>query len=538
MDKFWIGMLGRAMKSISVERAQDVIFSGKGTIYMPDESNPSLIHGINTQFIKQIKPRSSICLPKDMGTAEVAQVISDTEILLCKPMITPGAVACLRVVDESGNMPGTVYKISPHVDQSRMFSEVTRRLSHNGAVGIFPEGGSHDRPELLPLKAGVAIMALDAVAKHPNLPLKIVPCGLSYFHADKFRSRAVIEYGDPIEIPSELLEQYKNGGTDKRKAISLLLDTIEVSLKSLTLQSPDFDTLMVVQAVRRLYTPVGKKLDLDQTLAMSRNFAEGYIRMRDNPEVKALTQQVLQYDRLLKYYGVLDHQVKNTNISSMRALCLFCYRAVEMLVFFILSLPVLILFSPLLFLSRMVSKKMAAEALAGSSVKISGNDVVTTWKLLTAMVVLPTLSTVYVIISYILARVYFTSSYTAIAIAVLTSITIPTLGFVTIRMSDIGMDILKSLPPLMVSLTTPKHSTKQLREVRAELSANITALVSGLGPQVFPNFEKKRVVSHDEALLSIYAAQKMRRSSALNDCIKELPPNVLDNDMLSSVNPT
>jgi glycerol-3-phosphate O-acyltransferase / dihydroxyacetone phosphate acyltransferase len=58
-------------------------------------------------------------------------------------------------------------------------------LARNGAVGIFPEGGSHDRPEMLPLKAGVAIMALETLKKFPGTKLKIVPTGLHYFNADK-----------------------------------------------------------------------------------------------------------------------------------------------------------------------------------------------------------------------------------------------------------------------------------------------------------------------------------------------------------------
>jgi hypothetical protein len=53
---------------------------------------------------------------------------------------------------------------------------------------LFPEGGSHDRTELLPLKAGFAIMALGTVAAHPGAPLFIVPTGLYYFRAHAFRS--------------------------------------------------------------------------------------------------------------------------------------------------------------------------------------------------------------------------------------------------------------------------------------------------------------------------------------------------------------
>lgn len=44
-----------------------------------------------------------------------------------------------------------------------MFASVWSALSNNDCVGIFPEGGSHDRSELLPLKAGICIMALGAM---------------------------------------------------------------------------------------------------------------------------------------------------------------------------------------------------------------------------------------------------------------------------------------------------------------------------------------------------------------------------------------
>jgi glycerol-3-phosphate O-acyltransferase/dihydroxyacetone phosphate acyltransferase len=33
-----------------------------------------------------------------------------------------------------------------------VYSKVWDRLAEGGAIGIFPEGGSHDNPHLLPLK--------------------------------------------------------------------------------------------------------------------------------------------------------------------------------------------------------------------------------------------------------------------------------------------------------------------------------------------------------------------------------------------------
>jgi glycerol-3-phosphate O-acyltransferase/dihydroxyacetone phosphate acyltransferase len=43
-----------------------------------------------------------------------------------------------------------------------MYGSVYKLLGTGGGLAIFPEGGSTDKPELLPLKAGVCLMALGA----------------------------------------------------------------------------------------------------------------------------------------------------------------------------------------------------------------------------------------------------------------------------------------------------------------------------------------------------------------------------------------
>lgn len=93
------------------------------------------------------------------------------------------------------------------------------------------------------MAAGVAIMALGALAAHPECDLKIVTCGMNYFHAHKFRSRAVIEFGVPFNVPSHLVELYKKG--ERKQAIGQLLDIIYQSLESVTVLAPDYETLMV-----------------------------------------------------------------------------------------------------------------------------------------------------------------------------------------------------------------------------------------------------------------------------------------------------
>lgn len=88
-------------------------------------------------------------------------------------------------------------------------------------------------------------MALGAMAEHENLNVKIVPVGLNYFHPHRFRSRAVVSYGTPISIDRSLVEKYKQGGAAKREAIAELLKDGQNGLRSVTVNAPNYETLMV-----------------------------------------------------------------------------------------------------------------------------------------------------------------------------------------------------------------------------------------------------------------------------------------------------
>lgn len=78
-----------------------------------------------------------------------------------------------------------------------MFSKVIDKLINDEVIGIFPEGGSHDRTEMLPLKPGACIFVWECKKKlNKNVP--IIPVGITYYGAHKFRSRVVLKIGKPI----------------------------------------------------------------------------------------------------------------------------------------------------------------------------------------------------------------------------------------------------------------------------------------------------------------------------------------------------
>jgi glycerol-3-phosphate O-acyltransferase/dihydroxyacetone phosphate acyltransferase len=86
-------------------------------------------------------------------------------------------------------------------------------------------------------------MALGTVAEKRDCNLKIIPVGMNYFHAHKFRSRAVIEFGNPLEVPLDLVDKYVAG--ERREAIGTMLERVRDALLSVTVTAPDYETLMV-----------------------------------------------------------------------------------------------------------------------------------------------------------------------------------------------------------------------------------------------------------------------------------------------------
>jgi len=96
-----------------------------------------------------------ISLPKDVGASAVVEIISDTELLIKKEFKELKALELLTSAD------GSKYKCMPHMDQTNVYRTVFERLNAGHCVGIFPEGGSHDRAEMLPLKGIVNLLFLE-----------------------------------------------------------------------------------------------------------------------------------------------------------------------------------------------------------------------------------------------------------------------------------------------------------------------------------------------------------------------------------------
>ncbi|KAG2225551.1 hypothetical protein INT45_013662 [Circinella minor] len=478
-----IGTFAKMIHAIPVVRAQDLAYPGKGRIQLLNrKSEPLRIIGIDTQFTTQLRPRDSITLPKNVGRSEVVEIISDTELIIKKEFKELKALELLTSND------GTIYKCMPHVEQDSVYRNVHDQLNKGQCVTIFPEGGSHDRAELLPLKAGVTLMALGAMAKFPGLDVKIVPVGLNYFHAHRFRSRAVIEFGNPISISEDLVEKFKLGSDAKREACGKLLDTIYGALKAVTVNAGSFETLMLIQAARRLYKPAYRKMHISQVVDLNRRFLIGYNLFKDDPKVIDLQQRVLAYNQMIKYHGIKDHQVSKTDLGGKRTVALLMERIFILTLLTLWAFPGAILNLPVVIVAKIISHKKAKAAVKGSTVKIAGRDILATWKILVGLVLLPAL---YAFYSFIMLVVVLQTSWDIkwkLILPLATWTLLPFVSYASLRFGEIGLDILMSLQPLVMSILDP-DGAEILRKNREKLSHDITELINEYGPKVFTDFD-------------------------------------------------
>lgn len=496
----FIGLAARLCSAIPVERAQDLLKTALGTIriedFGPGNDNVNVM-GEGTLFTKEAEAKGLLGLPNSMGNAQIARVISDTEIVLRNPFKVNFEKPSERdkvIIDMLTN--GTPYKTAPHVDNHQVFNSVFEHLNKGKAMGIFPEGGLHDRPGLLPLKPGVGIMALGAVLKSedPNAVVNIIPVGLNYFHPHRFRSRVVVEYGKPIRVTKKDGEKYEQ---NSREVVNRLIDLITLRLKEVTVTCDDFDTLMVIQAARRLYTSVNREhIPLPLVVEMNRRLMKGYQKYSNREDVKQLKENVYHYNKTLMAMSLHDHQVEDlTELNRLIVFFRFAKRLSTVLFFLLLSLPGVFMFAPVFIVSRRISKKKAQEALAGSVVKIKANDVISTWKILVALGLAPMLYIFWAAIACWLLRSAseIARSIPLVLLFIAMYLWMVLTTYASLRTGESCVDTYKSLKPLLYSILSHKKDMiqiEELKKMRRKLAHEVTEFCERYGPLIFDDYDK------------------------------------------------
>jgi 1-acyl-sn-glycerol-3-phosphate acyltransferase len=128
------------------------------------------------------------------------------------------------------------------------FASAYEALRHEDVVLIFPEGVTQDVPYMAEVHTGAARIALGA--RHSGVPgIHIVPIGLHYENKAGFRSRALVNVGEPIDIDawSDARPDDVAGGADDRAAVKDLTALVDTRLRGAAPDFPDWATATALE---------------------------------------------------------------------------------------------------------------------------------------------------------------------------------------------------------------------------------------------------------------------------------------------------
>lgn len=124
-------------------------------------------------------------------------------------------------------------------------------LENKKCLLIFPEGTSFLERHLRELKSGTARIALEAERRSKGkLGVKIVPLGLNYLDADRFRSRVMIHVGQPISIENYVKDFETNPGPTAKR----LTEVFRIRLEQLLVNSSEKEEELMTEELHEVFS--------------------------------------------------------------------------------------------------------------------------------------------------------------------------------------------------------------------------------------------------------------------------------------------
>jgi glycerol-3-phosphate O-acyltransferase/dihydroxyacetone phosphate acyltransferase len=177
-----------------------------------------------------------------------------------------------------------------------------------GAIGIFPEGGSHTDPALAEFKHGAAKMALEAEALADfKLGLRAQLIAIHFERTRLFRGRVLVTFGasQPVAAYQERFAD------DPRGAVAGLTKDLRGKLASMVLDADTEEVARLSGVVEKIMREEGDAPGLEERFRRRQEVLKRYRHLRETrpAEVEAVRRLVRRYDQMLSLAGSGDGQV-------------------------------------------------------------------------------------------------------------------------------------------------------------------------------------------------------------------------------------
>ena len=245
----------------------------------------------------------------------------------------------------------------------KSFEECRRLLSENKPILIFPEGLCVQQRRVQLLKKGLSRIVFQTLESIDySKDIMVIPVGMNYQSAPRFRSKVFIEVGNPISIKS-FEERYK---LDKVRTINEFTKTLEEKMKETAYHICDPENDSLVANMEELYTHQllkDKGLNSDQlknhSIASSEIIEMVNVLDEKKPElISVLKTKLDSYTKLLKTNKLRDHLLREESINKMNFGTFFLEYLIIYLGMPIYLIGLLLNFPPYLVAKNFATKKV------------------------------------------------------------------------------------------------------------------------------------------------------------------------------------
>ncbi|MEM7158997.1 MAG: 1-acyl-sn-glycerol-3-phosphate acyltransferase [Myxococcota bacterium] len=258
---------------------------------------------------------------------------------------------------------------------------LSERVAAGSLSALFPEGVSHDEPDLQELRSGAARAYYRArqLAEPDAIPV-IIPVGLHYDDKQMFRSNALVAFHPPLSLPPHLdVTPEADVDSDEVRALSReLTELVEQTLRDVVHATDTWALHELMHRTRRLVRAErahraganpGRTTIGERVLGFARVRA-GYntLLQREPAKVEQLKWRVYRYDADLRALGLEDYDLdRNPSFGSkwiavllgLQLLGVFLLLPPLVLMGYLVNLPTAL---ALVLVSKAAAKKLKDEA--------------------------------------------------------------------------------------------------------------------------------------------------------------------------------
>ncbi|KAF9527174.1 hypothetical protein CPB83DRAFT_856494 [Crepidotus variabilis] len=221
-------------------------------------------------------------------------------------------------------------------DRASLFYNTSEALARGEVIGVFPEGTSYTQPEIAQVMPGAGwvgveylkfITRSEGTVNEKGKPrtgdnsLKIVPVAIVYTDKTRYRSRVYVRFGKPIEVDkcvSHSFHEAQDQSEDHSKALVMhITHQVEKSLRKMTINAPDWDTVCAVAAARNILWGDEDYIRLRDWVEVSQSLVELLAPKHDSEQSDVKENSQLK-EALTKYYALLHYTgIKHSTLCSL-----------------------------------------------------------------------------------------------------------------------------------------------------------------------------------------------------------------------------